>query len=330
MSVEKLPRIFLQAKRARPFFGRHPWVFESAIERIEGTPEPGSQVRVDTFDKEFIAYGLYNPHSKIRVRLYSWDRTQPFSEAMLTDRIAEAVRFRHETLGLADPQGGCRLVFSESDGLSGLTVDRYADVLVVQFTGLGLAGFESLVVAKLNELLHPRTIVRRTDRNIGELEGLDIADAVLAGDPNTGSVSILENGMRFAVDPAEGQKTGAYLDQRDNRVAIRRYAKNRHMLDVFCHGAGFGISAIKAGAKSLTAIDISGSAIALAQKNVDANDVGAEFINADAVSAMEQLRRDGRRFGLVVCDPPKFARTAGAIENARRGYERINRLAIDL
>ncbi len=329
--MAELATVALQAKKARPFFGRHPWVYQNAIEKIAGNPEPGAQIRVVSFEKEFIAYGLFNPDSTIRVRLYSWDKDRLIDADLIEERIARAVRLRHDVLGLGDPAGGCRLVFSEADGLSGLIVARYADILVVQFTSRALATYQQEIVGILERLLAPRGIMRRTERGIGELENLDLDDAPLAGDVPTAPVVIVEHGVRYLVDVRAGQKTGFFLDQRDNRAALCRYTGGRTVLDLFCYGGGFGIAAAKVGrAKSVVGVDVSGPALRLAQQNADLNDVAMELINDQVITAMQQLLREKRKFGVVVCDPPKFARTAGALEQATKGYEHLNRLALEL
>lgn len=329
--TDRIPRVILQPRKARPFFGRHPWVFEKAIERVEGDVSPGQLVQLHTHDKEFIAYGLFNPNSKIRVRLYSWDKEKPFDESMLGSRIERAIRMRHEDLGLGDPAGACRLVYSESDGLSGLVVDRYADILVVQFTSLAMAKFESFIITKLQEILQPRGIYRRTERGIGELEGLDTDDGPLAGDIPEEPITIKENGLELLVDPKTGQKTGAFLDQRDNRTASLRYSAGRSVLDLFCYGGAFSLNAAKnGGASSVTGIDASGTAILLAQENAKRNGIQAEYFKEDAAAALAGFAREKRRFGMIFCDPPKFARTAGAVAGAIRGYEQTNRQAIEL
>jgi 23S rRNA (cytosine1962-C5)-methyltransferase len=329
MSVQ--PTVVLQQKKARPFFGRHPWVFQGAVDKVLGDPKPGDHVRVTTFDKEFIAYGLYNPDSNIRVRLYSWEHGKPLDAAMIAARIEAAVRARHEQMGLADPNGACRLVYSESDGLSGLVVDRYADVLVVQFTSKALQTHEATVVEALQKLLTPRAIVRRSDKVMNDLERMTLDDAVLAGEPPYGPFTVVENGLQWHVDVMAGQKTGLFLDQRDNRLALCRYSQRKDVLDVCCYGGGFGITTMKrGGAKSVVGIDASGPAVALAQRNADLNEVSAEFINQQAVPAMQELKREGRAFDVVVCDPPKFARKAGDVDHATKGYEWLNRSALDL
>jgi 23S rRNA (cytosine1962-C5)-methyltransferase len=331
LRMSAFPAVIVKARKARPFFGRHPWLFVGAIDKIQGEAAPGGQVRVLSFEREFIAYGLYNPDSNIRVRLYSWDPERPFDESLLEERIERAVRSRHELLGLADPKGACRLVFSEADGLSGLVVDRYADVLVVQFTSRALAQFEGRVLAVLMRLLTPRGIYRRTERGVGELENLDLEDELVAGSIPEGPFPIVENGMQWLVEPRTGQKTGLFLDQRDNRQSLCRYSKGRAVLDVCCYGGGFGITAMRnGGAASFLGVDSSGPAIHLAQQNAELNGVSGEFLHEQAVPAMQQLLREGRRFGLVVCDPPKYARSSGAIEQASKGYDQLNRLALDL
>ena len=329
--MQRFPAIRLKPRKARPFFGRHPWTFAGAIDRVDGNPKPGDQVRLVSNEGQFVAYGLFNPHSNIRVRLYSWDEERPFDASMIVERIGRAVRFRHEDLGLGDPRAACRLVYSESDGLSGLIVDRYADFVVVQFTSLAMAQHRQTIVEVLEDLLHPNGIYGRTERGIGEQEGLDSRDGPLAGAEPIEPVVIVENGLEFEVDARTGQKTGAFLDQRDNRRALCRYTAGKSLLDAFCYGAGFAITAAKkGGASSVVGIDVSGPALQRAQRNADRNEVAAEFIKGEAATVLQQLARDGRRFGVVVTDPPKFARTAGALDRALKGYEHINRQALEL
>ena len=312
--------VTLKPRRARPFFGRHPWVFEGAIAKTDHGLEPGQLVRVVSHEKKFIAYGLYNANSNIRVRLYSWDANRPIDESLVVERIERAVQFRHQNLGLQDRRGACRLVFSESDGLSGLVVDRYADVAVVQLTSLAMARFESAIVASLERILGPRGICRRTERGVAELEGLETQDAVLLGEVPDQPIEIAENGLRFLVDPRKGQKTGTYLDQRENRLALCRYTRGRSMLDLFCHTGGFAITAARLGeAGPVMGIDTSASALALAEANAQLNDVQIELCAEKAIPAMQRLATEGRRFGVIVCDPPKFARTSGGLDRAIHG-----------
>lgn len=326
-----LPIAVLRPRKARPFFAHHPWVFDGAIARIEGAVQPGDTVELQSDRGEFVAYGLVNPKSKIRIRLYSWHREQPLTDELFLHRIKDAVRFRMETLRLGEPRAACRLVNSESDGLSGLIIDRFADVVTVQFNSLALARFENVVVQAITESVQPTTIYCRVDPSIIEREGIEARDGLLAGRVPEAPVVIEESGIRFAVDPVHGQKTGAYLDQRENRVAAARYARGKDVLDVFCYAGGFGLVAARVGeARSVLAVDSSADALALARENARRNEIPIDARQGDAGQVMTQLEREGRRFGLVVCDPPKFAAKAADVEGALRGYEFINRLAISL
>src|SRR5579862_4694707 len=234
-----LPRVVLQPRRARPFFSRHPWVYPGAIARVEGEPADGQEVELISHGGNFIARGLYNSKSKIRVRLYSWAPEEALDEAFFRKRIEAAVRLRETVLGLFGPGQACRLIFSEGDGLPGMTVDRYDQWLVAQFTSLGLAQRRDILVQILRERVQPRGIMLRTERGIGKLEGLELQDGPLWGEVPAEPITIEEDGLRFLVDLKEGQKTGFYLDQRDNRRAVARYAKGRRVLDAFCYTGGF-------------------------------------------------------------------------------------------
>ena len=229
------------------------------------------------------------------------------------------------------PGGACRLVFSEGDGLSGLTVDRYDRWLVVQFTALGLARRRERLTEILVELLRPEGVYLRTERGIGQLEGLELQDGLLWGRPPDGPVVIEEHGLRFRVNLAEGQKTGFYLDQRDNRRAVARLAAGRDVLDAFCYTGGFGLHAARAGARSVLGVDQSEPALALARENAALNGLeNLEFVRGDVFAELDALAARGARFGLVVLDPPKFARDRRAVDEALRGYRRLQTLALRL
>jgi 23S rRNA (cytosine1962-C5)-methyltransferase len=323
-------RVILQPRRARPFYGRHPWVYAGAIAAVEGDPPDGACVDLASHAGTFIARGLYNSQSKIRVRLYSWDEGRPLDRDFFQGRLAAAVRLR-DLLGLNAPGRACRLVFSEGDGLSGLTVDRYDRWIVVQFTALGLAQRRDILADLLAELLDPAGIFLRTERGVGRLEGLEIHDGPLRGEPPAGPITIEEGGLRFLVNLAEGQKTGFYLDQRDNRLEVAKLAGGRRVLDGFCYSGGFGLHAARAGAAEVVGIDGSEPALALARENARLNGLGnVSFVRADVFADLDDRARRGERFGLVVLDPPKFARRRGAVEEALRGHRRLLALALKL
>ncbi|MBM3995328.1 MAG: class I SAM-dependent rRNA methyltransferase [Planctomycetes bacterium] len=345
--MSQLPRVILKAKRARPFFGMHPWVYAGAIEAVEGTPADGTVVDLVSTAGTFVARGLYNSQSKIRVRLYSWDPAPALDDAFFRTQLQRAIHLRRDVLRLT---GSCRIVFSEADGLSGMTIDEFdgwraeprkgpvdGDVtrpltglgsperwLVVQFTSLAMAQRREMFADLLTELVQPAGIYLRTERGIGQLEGLELHDGPLGGNVPTEPIIIEENGLRLYVHLSEGQKTGYYLDQRDNRQVVARLAVGRRMLDAFCYSGGFGLHAARAGADSVLGIDASEPALELARANATLNSLtNIRFEKGDVFGQLDRLVAANERFGVVVLDPPKFARSKAAIDEALRGYRRL-------
>jgi 23S rRNA (cytosine1962-C5)-methyltransferase len=322
----------LKPRRARPFFGRHPWVLDSAIDRVEGEPADGDVVDLQTHDGNFVARGLWNSRSRLRVRLYAFGAPVPLDDALWRSRLATAVALR-KSLGLDDPAGGCRLVNSEGDDLSGLIVDRYGDYLAVQVTALAMERRLETIGDTLESLVAPRGILLRgAERGLSKLEGLHLPDRVLRGTEPTGPVFVVEHGLRFGVDLAEGQKTGFYLDQRENRRAAAQYARGRRVLDMFSYSGGFALACAVAGrAASVLAVDTSAKATALIEANAALNGVAnVTAETADAFEKLDSLAAAGETFGMVVLDPPKFARSRASLDDALRAYHRINRVACDL
>jgi 23S rRNA (cytosine1962-C5)-methyltransferase len=326
-----LPRVYVKPRRARPFFARHPWVFVTSIERVDGEPAPGDEVEVFSHERQFIARGLYNPKSAIRVRLYRWSN-EPLDEPYWSRLLAQAVRLRRDGLGLGGPQSAYRVVSSEGDGISGLTVDRYAGWLVVQFTSLALYERRADLLRLLLEQTGAEAILSRTERGIVEQEGLTLHDEALVGRLPDGPLEIVEHGITYLVDLKAGQKTGFYLDQSSNRRAVADYCRGKRVLDLFCYTGGFALSALRHGeATSAFGIDSSATAITLARQNAAANHLpAARFEAADVFETLETLHAQGERFGVVICDPPKFARHPKGVEEAIKGYLRLNRAALDV
>jgi 23S rRNA (cytosine1962-C5)-methyltransferase len=324
-------QVVLKPRKARPFYSRHPWVLDSAIDRVEGAPADGDVVELLSDKGKFIARGVYNSRSRIRVRLYTWDVAEMLDEAFWQRRLAAAVGFR-EQLGYGDPREAARLVFSEGDGLSGLVVDRYADFLAVQVTALAMAVRLPQIAALLVELTRPQGIMIRTERGISRAEGIELRDGPYWGKTPDGPLVIVDNGLQYEVDLAEGQKTGFYLDQRENRAAAARYFRARSVLDMFCYSGGFSLAAAAlGGAREVLGIDTSQRAVALAQANARRNEIAnVHFQCGDAFPTLELLVRSGRRFGGVVLDPPKFARSRRALDEALRAYHWLNRLGVGL
>jgi 23S rRNA (cytosine1962-C5)-methyltransferase len=327
-----LPVLRLKPRRALPFFSHHPWVFAGAIESVSGSPEPGAEVDVQSHEGKFVARGLFNPDSNIRVRLYSWDLERPLDADFWRSRLDAALRLRERLFAGSPMARACRLVFSEGDGLSGLTVDRYDDWLLVQWTSRALAARQQVVLDFLRERLNPRGIWLRTEKGIGEAEGLQAADGPLWGDPPPRSLTIEEHGLRLQVDVVEGHKTGYYFDQRDNRQAVARFAGGARVLDSFSYTGGFGLAAAQAGAAQVTCVDSSHTALETARANAELNAFTNRFrfVDSDVAPYLEQAARDGERYELVVLDPPKMARTRSGLERAAKGYLRLNRLALEL
>jgi 23S rRNA (cytosine1962-C5)-methyltransferase len=323
-------RVVLQPRRARPFYGRHPWVYPGAIARVEGDPGDGEVVDLVSHTGNFVARGLFNSRSKIRVRLYSWLPEEPLERDFFRRQFQAALQLRVQ-LGLSVPGQASRLVFSEADGLSGFTVDRYDRWLVVQFTSLAMAQRRDLLVELLVELLQPEGIYLRTERGIGKLEGLELQDGLIWGDVPSEPIVIEENGIQFHVNLAEGQKTGLYLDQRDNHVAVAHLAAGRHVLDAFCYTGGFALHAARAGAREVIGVDVSEQALSLAESNARLNALGnVRFIHSEVFEQLDALLAAGERFGMVILDPPKFARARDAVEEALRGYRRLQTKGIRL
>jgi 23S rRNA (cytosine1962-C5)-methyltransferase len=325
-------RIVLKPRRARPFFARHPWVFDASVERVVGEPASGDEVDVETHEGQFIARGLYNPVSTIRVRLYRWD-DGPLDDAFWSKSLAAAVRCRRDVLGLVGQEkSACRLVFSEGDGLSGLTVDRYDRWLSAQFNSLALYQRRDLILRLLAELTGADGIIARTARGIAQKEGLRSGQVETVGSIPEQPVAIVENGLTYQVDLRTHQKTGFYLDQRDNRRVVAGYCRERRVLDLFCFSGGFSLNAVKHGGASVTlGIDSSPPMIDLARTHAKINGIdSARFENGDVLDTLARLKSEGARFDVVICDPPKYARQAKDVEHAVKGYTRLNLAALDV
>jgi 23S rRNA (cytosine1962-C5)-methyltransferase len=322
-------RVLLHARRARPFYGRHPWVYAGAVASLEGEPADGDEVEVFSHGGAFIARGLYNGRSRIRVRLYSWEADRALDAEFFREKLDAAVRLRRDVLRLTGPGRACRLVFSEGDGLSGLAVDQYDRWLVVQFTGLGLARRKELLAELLQDLVQPEGIYLRTERGIGKLEGLELQDGPLWGRLPDGPIVIREGDVEFLVNLAEGQKTGFYLDQRDNHQLVAGLAAGRRVLDAFCYTGGFGLHAAKAGAVAVVGVDSSAAGLELARQNAARNGMAnVTFHQAEVFEYLEAAVRERQRYDLIVLDPPKFARAQRAVDQALQGYRRLQTLAL--
>jgi 23S rRNA (cytosine1962-C5)-methyltransferase len=308
---------------------RHPWIFSGALADVVGNPEAGADVDVLGPGGAFLGRGLFNPHSQIRVRLYTTE-DEPLDAAFFARRVRDAVRLRASVLGLGDPAGACRLVFSEGDGISGLTVDRYGPWLVVLLTGLGIATRLDPILDALEQELAPDGIMLRTEKGIGETEGLILEDRPLRGAAPDGPIEVREGELRFAVDLRTGQKTGFYLDQRRNRARAAAYAGGRSVADVCCYTGGFSVAALATGAQRAVGVDVSAPALALAADNAERNGMGRrhEAVRANAFEWLAVQAEGGRTFDMIVLDPPRFARSKRGVPEALKAYQRLNAAAL--
>jgi len=316
----------LKKGREKAVLRHHPWIFSGAVQSLSGEPEPGETVAVRDSGGNFLAWGAYSPKSQIRARIWSWDQDQSIDPAFFEERIRTAIKLR-ETL--IDPQStsAYRLIHAESDRLPGLIVDRYNDILVMQILSAGIEHWRDEITQILIKLQNPNGIYERSDVAVRGLEGLEERVGELYGKIPQRSVLINENGIKFKVDLMGGQKTGFYLDQRDNRQFCREIAQGSSVLNCFSYTGGFTTYALAGGAESVLSIDSSEDVIHLAKENVLLNQgslENCEWIVGDVFEELRTLRDRGRQFDLVILDPPKFAPTASQAKQAARGYKDIN------
>lgn len=319
----------LKERRDAPTRRRHPWIFSGAIDATSGNPAPGETVRVLDAAGNPLGMGAWSPESQIAVRMWRFDEG-PVDEAFLAGRVDAALAVR-ATMGERFATDALRLVNAEADGLPGVTVDRYGDTLVGQFTTVGAERHKAALARALLERTGAKSFYERSDVDSRAHEGLAPTAGLLAGDEPPGHIVIHEGETRFAVDVRGGQKTGFYLDQRENRRLVAAEAKGRTVLNTFCYTGGFGVAAQKAGAAAVTHVDVSEHALGQARANTELNGLaGATFLRANVFQALRDFRDRAQRFGLVVLDPPKFAETKAQAAKALRGYKDINLLGLKL
>ena len=321
----------LKAGREKSVLRRHPWIFSGAIEHVSGQPQNGDTVAVHASQGTFLGYAAYNALSKISARMWSWQESDRIDADFFHHKISVALAAR-SALNIAQHSTGIRLIHGEADGLPGLVVDQYNDVLVMQIGSAGAEKWREVFVEILQNLCRPACIYERSDSDSRTLEGLPERNGVLLGTLPDALV-LTEHGIRFGVDVAHGQKTGFYLDQRDNRALIGELAHDKDVLNCFCYSGGFSLYALRGGAKSVLSIDSSAEALQLAQHNVALNALDVERAQwqcEDVFQALRKLRDQNKKFDLIILDPPKFAPTAAFAEKAARGYKDINLLGFKL
>ncbi len=323
-------RLIVRPGRDQSLGRRHPWVFASAVARVDGKAAPGDSVAIVDAEGRFLARAAYSPHSRIVARVWTWDADETVDAAFFRRRIEAAVAARDHPDIAPDC---CRLVHGESDGLPGVIADRYGDTVVLQLSTAGADRWREPIADALMSLPGVMRVFERSDLDVRALEGLPPRTGVLRGDAPPEAIGIREGPVRFLVDVQRGHKTGFYLDQRLNRVVVGRLARGREVLNCFCYTGGFSLHALAQGASHVTSIDSSGEALAWARRQLALNGLDgarAEWLEGDVFRLLRQYRDTGRRFDLIVLDPPKFAPTVAQAPQAARGYKDINWLAFRL
>ena len=339
-AVRPYARITVTPKGERALTGGHPWVYEGEVVSLEGTAEDGGLVDVVSRRGSWLGCGFYNSRSKIRVRLVSRTANDDFSDEFWTRRLRYAWEYRKTVMGETDSRC-CRIIFGEADFFPGLTVDRFEDVLVAQVLSLGIERIKHRLFPLLADILRQdgqtiRGVYERNDAAIRELEGMEQGKGwySLPGEtpPSQTTVDIVENGIRYTVDFENGQKTGFFLDQKYNRLAVARLAKGRTVLDCFTHTGSFALNAAKGGAKHVTAVDVSEFAVQCAAENARRNGLDGvmDCVAANVFDLLPELEKQPRKYDFIILDPPAFTKSRKTVHSAMTGYKEINYRAMKL
>lgn len=314
-------KCFLRKKIGDRVVNGHPWIFSNELGDSEGTAEPGDIVEVYTYNGSFVGKGYINPASQIRIRLLTRDKADEINDAFFRKRILEAWEYRKQ-IGYVE---NCRLIFGEADQLPALIIDKFNDYFVIQTLALGIDKWKHAIVAALEDIFKPKGIYERNDVPVRTLEGLPQQKGFLSAPFDT-NIILKENGLKFHVDIENGQKTGYFLDQQDNRRAIQHIVKDADVLEAFCYTGTFSMHAAHYGAKSVRGLDISENAVSTARRNAELNGF-ADRCSFDAVNAFDILKqwgKEGKRYDVVMLDPPAFTKSRENIQKAITGYKEIN------
>ena len=324
-----IPMIRLKPGREKSVHRRHPWVFSGAVESEVDANQPGQTVRVESSSGKFLGFAAWSPESQIRLRFWSFNEQDQIDENFIYFRLKKALSYRSSSNLASNAQ---RLINGEADGLPGLIVDQYNQVLVLQILSVGVEHWKKVLIRQLVDLTGLECVFERSDAEVRRLEGLERQCGLILGKlpPN---LLIQEHGIEYYIDVENGQKTGFYLDQRANRAKIQEISNYKEILNCFCYTGGFSLNALCGGAKFVTSIDSSRQALQMAKMNTKINGLPAaktEWIEADVFKSLRKFRDQGRNFDLIILDPPKFAPTKQNVEKASRAYKDINLLAMKL
>ncbi len=323
--------ITLNPNREKSLLRRHPWIFASAIHHMDETPASGSTVDLLSSEGHFLARASYSPSSQIRARVWTFE-DEPVDKEFFRKRIRAASELRLMSK-VESHTNAYRLLHGESDGIAGLIVDRYDNVLVLQSLTAGSEFWKETIADILVEETGIKNIYERSDADVRELEGLKPITGILRGTIPDSRITIKEYNLRFYVDIQHGHKTGFYLDQRHNRHRVGEFAKDRDVLNCFCYTGGFSIHALANGAKTVLSVDSSADALALLEENIAINNLPVDrhtSLEGDVFQLLRKFRDENRSFDMIILDPPKFAPTAAHAEKASRAYKDINLLAFKL
>lgn len=316
-----MTKVFLKKKIQNRVLLGHPWIFGNEVGQIDGEVNPGDIVDVFTHTGVFVGRGYINPQSQILVRLLTRDRNEQVNDGFFLNRLQKAWDYRKK-IGYVE---NCRLVFGEADELPALVIDKFSDYLVIQTLALGIDRWKPAIVAALEKIFSPKGIYERNDVPVRELEGLPQQKGFLSAPFDT-NIILKENGLKFHVDIVNGQKTGYFLDQQDNRRAIQHIVKGADVLEAFCYTGTFSCHAAHYGAKSVLGLDISEHAVATARRNAELNGL-QDICQFQAVNAFDQLKqwtKEDKKFDVVILDPPAFTKSRENIQKAITGYKEIN------
>lgn len=325
-------RLILAKGREKSLLRRHPWVFSGAVSRMEGKAQSGETIDVCDSNGNWLACAAWSPESQIRARVWSWQPGESIDIDFFVRRLKAAQQLR-DWLVQRDNLDSYRLIAGESDGLPGITIDRFGNFLVLQLLSAGAEYQRAALITALQQGYPECAIYDRSDVAVRKKEGLELTQGVVLGETPPELLPITEHGMKLLVDIQTGHKTGYYLDQRDSRLATRRYATGARVLNCFSYTGGFAVSALMGNCKQVLSVDTSQAALDIARQNVELNklDVSkAEFLRDDVFKLLRRYRDNGEKFDLIVMDPPKFVENKNQLTGACRGYKDINMLAMQL
>lgn len=325
-------RLFLARGREKSLLRRHPWIFSGAVQRLEGKANPGETIDIHDSQGKWLARAAYSPASQIVARVWTFQQNEEIDREFFIRRLQQAQSSR-DWLAQRDGLTGYRLIAGESDGLPGITIDRFQNFLVLQLLSAGAEYQRATLVSALQQCYPECSIYDRSDVSVRKKEGLELTQGTVCGEIPPPLLAITEHGMQLLVDIQHGHKTGFYLDQRDSRLAACKYAKGRRVLNCFSYTGAFAVAALKGECEQVVSVDTSQSVLDIAKQNVELNQLDlskAEFVRDDVFQLLRKYRTQGEKFDMIIMDPPKFVENKSQLASACRGYKDINMLAIQL